>query len=186
MEIVAIIPARGGSKRIPRKNLKPICGRPLISYSIVEARKSRYVKRVIVSTEDEEIARVSELYGAQVLRRPAELARDETPTIDVVLHVLDALRKNHYQPEVIVLLQPTSPFRLAKDIDDAIHLFLTNECESVVSVCEVKYPPFWSLSIEDGYLKPFFREEFLGKRKQELPKLYVPNEAIYVSSPQAL
>jgi len=144
------------------------------------------VKRVIVSTDDEEIAEVSELYGAQVIRRPAELARDETPTIDVVLHVLDVLSKDHYQPEVVVLLQPTSPLRLAKDIDDAIHLFLNSECESVVSVCEAKHPPFWSLSIEGGYLKPFFREEFLRRRKQELPKLYVPNGAIYISSPQAL
>ena len=184
MKILAVIPARGGSKGVPRKNIRLLNGKPLIAYTIEEAKKSKYIDRIIVSTEDKEIAEISTKYGAEVIERPAELARDDTPTVDVVLHLLDSL--NHYEPDIIILLQPTSPLRTYEDIDSALVLFINNNCDSVVSVCEIEHTPYWSFKIEDGYLKPIFGEEYLKKRRQELPKVYIPNGAIFITTPDIL
>lgn len=118
--------------------------KPLIYYTLKEALKSRYLDRIIVSTEDEEIAEVSRKHGAEVIERPKDLARDESPTIDAILHALNFLGKDGYVPEIVVLLQPTSPLRNGQDIDNAIELFLKKNCESVVSVCEVEHSPYWS------------------------------------------
>ena len=186
MEILAVIPARGGSKGVPRKNIRLLNGKPLIAYTIEEAKKSRYISRIIVSTEDDEIAKVSNKYGAEVIRRPMELAKDDTPTIDVVLHVLDNLKNRNIEPDIVVLLQPTSPLRTSQDIDNAIKLFMEHDCDSVVSVCEVQHSPYWSFKIENGYLKPIFGESYLKKRRQELPKAYIPNGAIYITTPDIL
>ena len=185
-KIIAIIPARGGSKGIPRKNIKLLAGKPLIAHSIENALKSKYIDIVIVSTEDEEIAEISRRYGAEVLERPEELAKDETTTIDVIFHVLEVLGANNFTPKTIVLLQPTSPLRKAEDIDNAIMLFLDSDCESVVSVCEVEHPPYWSFRIEERYLKSLFDKRYLRMRRQDLEKAYIPNGAIYVSTPQTL
>jgi len=184
-KIIAIIPARGGSKRIPRKNIKLLCGKPLIYYTIREALKSKHISKTIVSTENEEVAKTSNEYSAEVIKRPIELAKDETPTIDVIFHVLRAQAEN-FEPGLIVLLQPTSPLRNAQDIDNAIELFLKNDCESVVSVCEVEHSPYWSFEIENRYLKPIFGGKYLNMRRQDLPKVYTPNGAIYVSTPEIL
>ena len=186
MEILAIIPARGGSKGLPRKNIRLLNGKPLIAYTIEEAKKSKYISRVIVSTEDDEIAKVSNKYGAEIIKRPLELAKDDTPTVDVVLHVLDVLKVQSVKPDIVVLLQPTSPLRTSQDIDNAIKLFIENNCESVVSACEIEHSPYWSFKIEDGYLKPVFGESYLKKRRQELPKVYMPNGAIYITTPDIL
>jgi CMP-N-acetylneuraminic acid synthetase len=185
-EIIAIIPARGGSKGIPKKNIKQLAGKPLIAYSIEAALKSKYIDRVIVSTEDEEIAEISKKYGAEVVDRPKELAKDETPTIDVIFHFLEILKMKNYNPDIVVLLQPTSPLRSAEDIDNAIKLFLDSDCESIVSVCEVEHPPYWSFKIEGGYLKSLFGDEYLRRRRQDLEKVYMPNGAIYISTPENL
>jgi len=184
MNILSIIPARGGSKDIPRKNIQPLAGKPLIAYTINSALKSKYVGKVVVSTEDEKITEVSKTYGAEVIKRPKELAKGETPTIDVIFHAIDALKVKN--SDLIVLLQPTSPLRTAKDIDNAIELFLSNECESVISVCEVKHSPYWCLKIENGYLKPLFKEKHLKTRRQDLPKAYTPNGAVYISTSEIL
>lgn len=186
MEIVAIIPARGGSKGIPRKNIKQLFGKPLIVWTIEHAKKSRYIGRITVSTEDKEIAEISKKYGAEVIERPEELAKDETPTIDVIFHVLQVIKAENFEPEIVVLLQPTSPLRNAQDIDNAIELFLKNDCESVVSVCEVEHSLYWSFEIENRYLKPIFGGKYLNMRRQDLPKVYTPNGAIYVSTPEIL
>ena len=183
---IAIIPARGGSKGIPKKNIKQLSGKALIAYSIEAALKSQYNSKTIVSTEDEEIAEISRRYGAEVIERPNELARDETPTIDVIFQVLEILKMKNYNPDIVVLLQPTSPLRSAGDIDNAINLFLDSGCESVVSVCEVEHPPHWSFRIEEGYLKSLFDKRYLRMRRQDLEKAYIPNGAIYVSTPQTL
>lgn len=185
MEIVAIIPARGGSKGIPRKNIKQLFGKPLIVWTIEHAKKSRYIGRITVSTEDKEISEISKKYGAEVIERPEELAKDETPTIDVIFHVLRVQAEN-FEPGLVVLLQPTSPLRNAQDIDNAIELFLKNDCESVVSVCEVEHSPYWGFEIENRYLKPIFGGKYLNMRRQDLPKVYTPNGAIYVSTPEIL
>ncbi len=144
-EIISIIPAREGSKRIPKKNLKLLDRKPLIYYTLQEALKLRYLDRIIVSTEDEEIAEVSKKHGTEVIKRPKDLARDESPTIDAILHALDFLGKDGYVPEIVVLLQPSSPLRNGQYIDNAIELFLKKNCESVVSVCEIKHPPYLGL-----------------------------------------
>jgi N-acylneuraminate cytidylyltransferase len=185
-KIIAIIPARGGSKGISRKNIKSLAGKPLIAYSIEAALKSKYINSVVVSTEDEEIAKISEKCGAEVIERPEELAKDETPTIEVIFHVLEILRMKNRTPDIVVLLQPTSPLRDAEDSDSAIKLFLDSGCESVVSVCEVEHSPYWSFKIVDGYLKSLFDERYLRMRRQDLERVYVPNGAIYVSKPQTL
>jgi CMP-N,N'-diacetyllegionaminic acid synthase len=184
--IMAIIPARGGSKGIPRKNIKPLRSKPLISYSIEQAKKSKYINKVVVSTEDDEIAEISKKYGAEIIKRPDKLAKDETPTIDVVFHVLEILKAKNYNPEIVVLLQPTSPLRNAEDIDNAIELFLNKECESVVSVCKFEHPPYWSFKIEKGHLKPLFEDKYFGMRRQDFENVYKVNGAIYISEPQIL
>ena len=186
MEIVAIIPARGGSKGIPRKNIKQLFGKPLIVWTIEHAKKSRYIGRITVSTEDKEIAEISKKCGAEVIERPEELAKDETPTIDVIFHVLEVIKAENFEPGLVVLLQPTSPLRNAQDIDNAIELFLKNDCESVVSVCEVEHSLYWSFEIENRYLKPIFGGKYLNMRRQDLSKVYTPNGAIYVSTPEIL
>ena len=186
MEIVAIIPARGGSKGIPRKNIKQLFGKPLIVWTIEHAKKSRYIGRITVSTEDKEISEISKKCGAEVIERPEELAKDETPTIDVIFHVLEVIKAENFEPGLVVLLQPTSPLRNAQDIDNAIELFLKNDCESVVSVCEVEHSLYWSFEIENRYLKPIFGGKYLNMRRQDLPKVYTPNGAIYVSTPEIL
>ena len=133
--IVAIIPARGGSKGVPRKNIKNLCGKPLIQYTIDEAKRSNKISRVIVSTEDEEIAEISRNLGAEVIMRPDELATDKAPTLPVIQHVIETLEKNQdFKVDAIMLLQPTTPFRKQEHIDQAIGLFLEKNPDSVVSV----------------------------------------------------
>ncbi|MHA2287928.1 MAG: acylneuraminate cytidylyltransferase family protein [Promethearchaeota archaeon] len=185
-KILAIIPARGGSKRIRNKNLVDLCNKPLISYSILAAKSSKYIDRTIVSTDEESIAEVSETYGAEVLKRPRNLALDDTPTIDVVLHALSALNEKNYTPSLIVLLQPTSPLRTTNDIDNAITLFLNGNSETLISVCESEHSPFWSLKIKDGYLEPIFGKKYFNKRSQDLEKVFRPNGAIYITKPEII
>ena len=185
-KIISIIPARGGSKGLPRKNVALLDGKPLIAYSIESALKSNLVNRVIVSTEDAEIAVVSRRHGSEVSNRPKELAQDDTPTISVVQQVLHQLEGDGYIAEVVVLLQPTTPLRTSEDIDAAIQLFLTSNCQSVVSICEMEHSPYWSFQVEKGYLKPLLGEKYLNIRRQDLPKVYLPNGALFVSSPRIL
>jgi len=185
-KIIAIIPARGGSKEIPRKNIRLMSGKPLIALSIEAALKSKCIDRVVVSTEDKEIAEISREYGAEIIERPEEFAKDESSTIDAILHALEVLRAENYNPDIIVLLQPTSPLRNAEDVGSAIELFLNSDCESVVSVCEVGHPPYWNFKIAEGYLKPLFRDKYLMLRRQDLEKVYMPNGAMYISTPENL
>ena len=181
---LAIIPARGKSKCLPRKNVKLLAGKPLIVYSIEAAKQSKYIDKVIVSTDDKEIAEIAKTHGIEVIDRPTELARDDSPVIDAVFHALGSL-KSSYIPDVIVLLQPTSPLRNSQDVDNAIELFLKKECESVVGVIE-DISPYWSFKMENSYLKPIFGKKYLKKRRQDLPKLYLPNGAIFISTPSML
>ena len=184
-KILAVIPARGGSKGIPRKNIRLLAGKPLIAYSIENALKSKYINKVVVSTDDDEITQISKIYGAEVIKRPEELARDESPTINTIFHVLDSLKNENYIPDVIILLQPTSPLRSVEDIDNAIELLLNNDCEAVVGVREDVHL-YWSFKIEGSYLKPIFDKKYLRMRRQDLPKLYLPNGAIFISTPTIL
>lgn len=139
MEIVAIIPARGGSKRLPGKNIKLLCGKPMIAYSIEEAKKSEYIDKVVVTSDSKEILAVSKSYGATVIKRPDELAQDDTATIDVIKH---AVRYLGFKM-IIVLLQPTSPLRTVKDIDKCINFYRQYDFETVVTVKEIAPHTFY-------------------------------------------
>lgn len=185
-KIIAIIPARGGSKGIPKKNIKILAGKPLIAYTIEQALKSKFLNRVIVSTDDKEIAEISKKYGAEIIKRPENLATDRAKITDVIFHLLGVLKKEKYIPEIIVSLQPTSPLRTVNDIDRAIEIFLKNKCKSVISVCESGHSFYWSFKIEKKYLKPIFEWRRLNQQKQDLPKVYIPNGAIYISTPKSL
>jgi len=185
-KIVAIIPARGSSKGVKRKNIKLLVGKPLIVYTIEAGLESKYLDRVIVSTEDKEIAEISSECGADIVERPQKLATDDTISIDVVLHALKYLREKGYRFDIVVLLHPTSPSRTVNDIDKAIELFLENKCESVVSVCEPQQSPYWSFKIKRKYLIPVFGKKCFEMPRQSLPKIYFPNGAIFISTFQIL
>ena len=134
MEVLAIIPVRGGSKGIPGKNIKPLAGKPLVAYTIEAAHNSKYITRTVVSTESSKIKEVVLSLGAEVVDRPEELAQDETKTAPVLLQVVEALEKENYYPDVVILLQATCPLRNAREIDEAFELFLQNQengCDSV-------------------------------------------------------
>jgi CMP-N,N'-diacetyllegionaminic acid synthase len=144
LDVLGLIPARGGSKGIPRKNLAPVAGKPLLAWTIDAARAATELTRVVVSTDDDEIASAA---GVEVLRRPAELAADETPMLDVVRHAVAEL-----SPDVVVLLQPTSPLRRAEHIDAAVRLLLESGADAVVSVVVVphRYSPEALMDVVDG------------------------------------
>ena len=186
-KILAIIPARGGSKAIPQKNSKLLAGKPLIAYTINEALKSKYLNRVIVSTDDNKISEISKKYGAEVIKRPDILSGDKSKGFDAILNVIDTLKKEKYVPDAVVWLQPTSPLRIVEDIDNAVRIFLKRSKESVISVCEAKSSAvYWSFKIKGEHLKPVFNKKYLDMRRQELNNIYIPNGAIYISSTKNL
>ncbi len=177
-EILAIIPARGGSKRLPQKNVLLLSGKPLIAYSIEQAKQSAYPMRVVVSTEDEEIKKASLKYGAEVLDRPKELATDAATTMSVLHHVVKTLQAQGYSPDIVVLLQPTCPMRLPSDIDACIKKLLDTGADSVVTVREIDEPPHWMMQMDDeGKTSLFMKEQIT--RKQDVPKLYILNGSVY-------
>lgn len=182
---VAIIPARGGSKGIPRKNIYPLCGRPLIAYSIEAALRSQAVGRTIVSTDDPKIAEVSRDLGAEVRMRPAALSQDETPTRAVLEHVVAELVVELYVPDAILTLQPTSPLRTVRHIDEATASFAADPvADSLVSCVEVPHI-FHPLSVmrrnNDGYLEPYLSTP-QPHRRQEKPTVFARNgAAIYIT-----
>lgn len=182
-DCLAIIPARGGSKGIPGKNIVPLLGRPLVAYTIEAARKSRWIGRVLVSTDDPEIAAASKRFGAEVpFLRPAELARDETPTLPVLQHVLAQLKSaEKYEPEIIVLLQPTSPLRRVEDIDRAVALLHQTGADSVVSLCAAEHSPYWMNRLEGDRVLPFLDNVPEYERRQDLPPVYRLNGAVYAT-----
>jgi len=187
-KILGIITARGGSKSIPGKNIKPLAGKPLIAWTIEAALKSRILNRVIISTDDKEIAEISKKWKAEVsFLRPSDLARDDSPTLPVLQHAVSWLESSEgYKPELIVTLQPTSPLRNAEQIDRAISLLQTSGADSVVSVCVVEHSPYWMKRIEGGRVYPFLNDDMENLSRQELPPVYRPNGAIYVTRHEVL
>lgn len=178
-KILALIPARGGSKGIPKKNIKLLAGKPLIAWSIEVAKQSKYIDRVIVSTDSDEIAGVAREYGAEVpFSRPANLAEDLTPDTPVFAHCLDWLLQNEkYQPEILAHLRPTGPLRTAGEIDSAIELLEKfPEADSVRSVEEPPKPPFKMWKPEGDFIVPFAdlpgMKDFHTMPRQMLPKVY--------------
>ncbi len=183
--ILALIPARGGSKGVPRKNIRPLAGKPLIHYACDSALGSRYVGRTLVSTDCPEIAAAARAGGAEApFLRPQQFARDDSPTLDVVRHALSWLEEHGQAlPEVIVLLQPTAPLRRAADVDAALERLLQSEADAIVSVRAVEphYNPHWQFTVEEGQLRVFTGESLadLIPRRQALTRTYVRNGAVY-------
>ncbi len=191
-QLMAVIPARGGSKGLPGKNIKLLCGKPLIAWTIEAAKNCNDIDRVIVSTDYEKIAEISKRYGAEVpFLRPSALAGDESATIDTIFHTIDWFAGNeNYHPGYIVLLQPTSPLRTTVDIQNAIKIFKPENLDhdknvnarAVVSVCKTEHHPWLSNTLPDnGSMKNFIRPGIVNKRRQDLPVFYRLNGAIYIA-----
>lgn len=188
--VLGLIPARGGSKSIPRKNIKIFCGKPLIAWKIEAALKSGVIDRLVVSTDDQEISEVARRFGAEVpFLRPAELAEDATPTLPVVQHALSWLReKEDYNPDIAMLLEPTSPSVQPFHLREAIDLFVKTGADSVVSMVEVpaEYHPYWQFTIDKQDRLALFTGDSIRQtvsRRQDLPKTYHRNGVLYVFKP---
>lgn len=181
--ILAIIPARGGSKRVPRKNLANLAGKPLITYTIEAGLKANYIDELVVSTDDHEIAAVAKSSGASVpFIRPYELAQDESSTLDVIKNVIDFYKKTELKLfDYILLLQPTSPLRDYAEINKAIEILADKKADALVSVCETEHSPLWTNTLPaDLSLVNFIKDEVKNKRSQDLEKYYRLNGAIYI------
>lgn len=182
-KILAIIPARSGSKRLPRKNILNLAGKPVIAWSIDAAKNSSYLSEVVVTTDSLEIKKIAEDYGASVpFIRPENLSNDTASSFDVVKHCIE-----YYQTQLnktfdyIILLQPTSPLRTSKDIDCSIELLFKKNADAIVSLCEVEHSPLWTNTIDNTLsFDSFLRDDVKNKRSQDLPIYYRLNGAIYI------
>jgi CMP-N,N'-diacetyllegionaminic acid synthase len=188
MNILAIIPARGGSKGIPGKNIQPLAGKPLIAWTIEEAQKSKYISRLIVSTDDESIAVVAREYGAEVpFLRPPELAQDLSIDVEFLEHALSFLHENEqYTPDVILRLPPTSPLRSADDIDRGIETLLQHpEADAVRPIMEAPKHPYkvWKIGAHGTYLEPLFSKDCTGfDEPHNLPRQLFPKAYIHTGA----
>lgn len=192
-EILALVPARGGSKSIPRKNLVPVGGKPLIAYSIEQARASRFVSRTVVSTDDPEIAAVARTYGAEVpFLRPVEYAEDMSPDIDVFRHALNWLADHEgYHPDLVVHLRPTGPVRRVEMIDQAIALMLEHpDADALRSVSIPVQTPYKMWRIEGGHLRPLLTlngvAEPYSMPRQKLPEVWWQNGYVDIVRPHTI
>lgn len=182
-KILAVIPARGASKRLPKKNILDLAGKPLIAWSIDEALKSQYLDKVMVTTDDEGIMEVAKKYGAEVpFKRPESLATDSATTFDTIEHAIKYYNSTLGEEfNYVLLLQPTSPLRTSQHIDEAIELLFSKCADAVISVCEMDHSPLWSNTLpEDFSMNNFLREDIKNLRSQDLPKYFRLNGAIYL------
>ena len=187
--ILGLIPACGGSKSIPRKNIKLLAGKPLIAWTIEAALKSQKLTRVIVSTDDAEIAEVARKWGAETpFLRPAEFSGDDSSSISVVLHAIHWFEEQErFLPDYVLLLQPTSPFRKAQDICAAMELMEARQSVAVVSVIEAaKHPYLCKRILSDSTLADFVASDLAYLRRQDLPPAYALNGAIYLNRRESL
>jgi CMP-N,N'-diacetyllegionaminic acid synthase len=188
MRTLGVIPARGGSKGLPRKNIRVLHGKPLVAWTIEQARASAALDLTVVSTDDEEIADVARQHGGHIpFLRPPELARDDTPIIDVLRHLLLALGPERF--DVVALLEPTSPLRRHGDIDGALQLLAEHydHADAVVSVGEVHTEnPFICKVVEGGLLRPFVEHGSAFYQRQQLPPVYFPYGVVYAAKAEEL
>jgi CMP-N-acetylneuraminic acid synthetase len=177
--LLAIIPARGGSKGLPNKNLLNLNGKPLIAWTIEAAQKCEFIDKILVSTDSLEIKEVSNMYGAETpFLRPKELSDDRALSIDVVLHAI----QNFHEYQYVCMLQPTSPLRTEIEIEKAFKMLINHNANACVSVTESNQSPYWSFQIsKDEKLKPLFDFDDIPLRRQELPNTYFLNGAIYIA-----
>jgi len=190
--ILAMIPARGGSKGLPGKNIKPLMGKPLIAWTVEQAIASRYLDDVIVNTDDEQIASAAVEYGARLpFMRPAHLATDESPVMDSIIHALDQLELQGAKYDYLVLLEPTAPLREPDDIDNAVEKLIDNEhrADSIIAVGKLgaNHPYLVRKIDSENYLRPFvLPRRRRDTRRQELPEAYIPCGIIYMSKVDVL
>lgn len=177
--VIGLIPARGGSKGVKRKNIRLLNGKPLIAYAIQAAQQSRYLSELYVTTDDAEIADVARLFGVTVIERPSALATDDANMVDVVLHGLNEVCPKPSNDDIFCLMQPTCPFRTVGEIDESIEKLHVNDANAVVGVTRALHEhPERFYQIETGYLKPLM-PEYLGRNRQELPEFLIRNGTIY-------
>jgi CMP-N-acetylneuraminic acid synthetase len=181
MEVLGIIPARGGSKGIPLKNLQKVAGKPLIEYTINSAKNSKKISRLIVSTDNEKIARVSKKLGVEVpFLRPKKFATDKSSQLDVIKHALNFLKnKEGYEPDIITILHPTNPLRKTSKIDKSINMLIRSKADIVLGVLKVKTHPFRAFWNSEGMLKPFKKDFLKFYQRQLYPPLFYPMGDIY-------
>jgi CMP-N-acetylneuraminic acid synthetase len=183
MRTLAIIPARGGSKRLPRKNVLDLGGKPLIAWTIEAALGCPLISEVMVTTDDDEIAEIAKQYGANVpFMRPSELASDTATSFDAIKHAINFYRTELGQAfDFVILLQPTSPLRNSQHISEAIELLSQKKADAIISVCEVDHSPLWMNTLPaDCCMDKFLRDEVRNVRSQELPQNYRLNGAVYI------
>jgi N-acylneuraminate cytidylyltransferase len=181
-KILGIIPARGGSKGIPDKNLKELAGKPLLAYSAEAAKDSGVINRLVLSTDSETIAELGRSLDIELpFMRPAELGQDDTPMLAVLQHAVSQLEEKGWKPDIIVLLQPTSPIRKASHILDAVSKLQNEDCDSVVSVVEIPelYSPQKALRAQDGFLKFWLQDGKKITRRQQLESAYAREGTVY-------
>lgn len=177
--MLALIPARAGSKGVPNKNIRPLSGRPLVSHTISAASESMYIDRIVVSTDCEHIADVCRSNGAEVpFLRPKKLASDTSTSVEVVKHALDHIEGFN----IVVLLQPTSPLRSGEDIDRCLELMIAANEQSCASVTASSKHPAWSYTLENGSLRPFLGKELTATRRQDLSEVVNLNGAIFATT----
>ncbi len=174
--ILAIIPARGGSKRLPGKNIRPLAGRPLLAYSILTARACQGVQRVLVSSDDQSILRVAQSYGAETVLRPEAIAHDRAPTIAAMTHALEVVRHSGWTPAHVALFQATCPLRRVEHVNRAVDQYLASGADSALSVTELHLKA--GKRGPDGWYLPQYA---VGVRKQDLEPLYQENGALYLT-----
>jgi CMP-N,N'-diacetyllegionaminic acid synthase len=180
-KILSIIPARGGSKGLLRKNIINLAGKPLIAWTIEASLKSKYITKTIVSSEDGEILETSIKYGAEIIRRPDDLASDTATSESVVKHAIDYLKYKGEEFDIVILLQPTSPLRNSKDIDSAFEVMFNSEATAVISTCEFDNKILKTfIECSNGFLEGISNNKYPFVRRQDLPAVYMPNGAIYI------
>ncbi len=178
--VIAVIPARGGSKSVPGKNIRPLAGKPLIAWSIEVARQVSEIDRIIVSTDDAQIAAIGRLHRAEVYLRPAHLATDEALVIDALKHLLQTLQAEGETPEWIILLEPTCPLRTADDVRDCLNLIAQGGYDSVATFKDAELNPHRAWRLTDGVPEVFIEGAIPWLPRQKLPKAYQLNGAVYV------
>lgn len=188
-KILAVIPARKGSKGLPGKNIMPLAGKPLIAWSIEQAKASKYIDRIVVSTDSKEIANVALSFGADVpFLRPLELSGDESTSVDVILHCIDELENQDCHYDFLVFLEPTSPLRETIDINSALEILVQSEkAESIVGVCKVEAcHPAFLVKLKDKFLHPYINKGFKVLRRQEIDDLYFFEGSLYISKIESI
>ncbi len=181
LKIIAIIPARGGSKALPKKNILNLAGNPLISWTIEASLNSSYITKTLVSSDDDDILDIARKRGAETLKRPSELSHDTASSASVISHALKALHQMHERFDYIILLQPTSPLRKTQHIDEAFDKMLAKKARALISLCPVDNKILKAFKeTKEGYIEGISNNEFPFTRRQDLPETYMSNGAIYI------